>query len=168
MPDTAIVQSFHQLLQEFSPCFTAPSFSSLLTLMVGWVLNLRRHSVTETVRAAGAVGLKDITSFHRFFSRGRWLPDALGLVLVRLIVGHLLPADGPIAAVVDDSLSRHTGKRIAGAAMHRDPLASTAARVLFHWGHVWVVLGLNVTAFGKTWCLPVLARLYRTQKQCQR
>jgi hypothetical protein len=132
------------------------------------VLNLRRHTVTETVRAAGAVGLKDITSFHRFFSRGRWLPDALGLVLVRLIVEHLLPADGPIVAVVDDTLGRHTGKRIAGAAMHRDPLLSSAALVLFHWGHVWVVLSINVKAFDKTWSLPVLCRLYRTQKQCQR
>jgi len=168
MPDTAIVASFHRLLQEFSPCFTAPSFASFLTLMTGWVLNLRRHTVTETVRAAGAVGLKDITSFHRFFSRGRWLRDALGLVLIRLIVEHLLPADGPITAVADDSLGRHTGKRIAGAAMHRDPLLSSAALVLFHWGHVWVVLSINVKAFGKTWSLPVLCRLYRTQKQCQR
>jgi SRSO17 transposase len=168
MSDTAIVASFHRLLQEFSPCFTAPSFSSFLTLMTGWGLNLRRHTITETVRAAGAVGLKDITSFHRFFSRGRWLPDALGLVLIRLVVEHLLPANGPIVAVVDDTLGRHTGKKIAGAAMHRDPLLSTATRVLFHWGHVWVVLGVNVKAFGKTWCLPILLRLYRTQKQCQR
>jgi hypothetical protein len=168
MSDTTSVASFHRLLQEFSPCFTAPSFSSFLTLMTGWLLNLRRHTITETVRAAGAVGLKDITSFHRFFSRGRWLPDALGLVLVRLVVAHLVPANGPVVAVVDDTLGRHTGKRIAAAAMHRDPLLSTAARVLYHWGHVWVVLGVNVKAFGKTWCLPVLFRLYRTQKQCQR
>ena len=89
-------------------------------------------------------------------------------LLTRLIVVHLLPADGPVGAVVDDSLGRHTGKRIAAAAMHRDPLLSTAARVLFHWGHVWVVLSINVKAFGKTWSLPVLFRLYRTQKQCQR
>jgi len=109
-----------RLLQEFSPCFTAPSFSSFLTLMTGWLLNLRRHTITETVRAAGAVGRKDITSFHRFLPRGRWLPDALGLVLVRLVVEHLLPANGPIVAVVDDTLGRHTGKKIAGAAMHRD------------------------------------------------
>jgi hypothetical protein len=168
MSDTAIVASFQRLLQEFSPCFTAPSFASFLTLMSGWLLNLRRHTITETVRAAGAVGLKDITSFHRFFSRACWVPDALGLVLVRLIVEHLLSANGPVVAVVDDTLGRHTGKKIAGAAMHRDPLLSTAARVLFHWGHVWVVLGLNVHAFGKAWCLPVLFRLYRSEKQCQR
>jgi hypothetical protein len=154
MSDTAIVASFQRLLQEFSPCFTAPSFASFLTLMSGWLLNLRRHTITETVRAAGAVGLKDITSFHRFFSRACWVPDALGLVLVRLIVEHLLSANGPVVAVVDDTLGRHTGKKIAGAAMHRDPLLSTAARVLFHWGHVWVVLGL-IEAYAERWPLEV-------------
>ena len=107
MSDTAIVASFHRLLQDFSPCFTAPSFTSFLTLMSGWPLNLRRHTITETVRAAGAVGLKDITSFHRFFSRARWVPDALGLVVVRLIVEHLLSADGPVVAVVDAETRVH-------------------------------------------------------------
>ena len=92
MSDTAIVASFHTLLQHFAPCFTSPSFSSFQLLMAGWVLTLRRHTVTETVRAANAVSLKDITSFHRFFSRGRWLPDDLGLVVVRLIVEGPLPA----------------------------------------------------------------------------
>jgi hypothetical protein len=168
MSDAAIVASFQALLQDFAPCFTSPSFASFELLMIGWVLNLRRHTTTETVRAAGAVGRKDITSFHRFFSRGRWLPDEVGLVLVALIVGYLLPPQGPIWAVVDDTLGRHTGKRIAGAAMHRDPLASSATRVLFHWGHVWVVLSLNVQVFGKTWSLPVLFRLYRSEKQCRR
>jgi hypothetical protein len=168
MSDTAIVASFHSLLQCFASCFTAPSFTSFQLLMIGWVLNLRRHTTTETVRAAGAVGRKDITSFHRFFSRGRWLPDQVGLALAGLIVGYLLPAQGPIYATTDDTLNRHTGKRIAAAAMHRDPLLSTATRVLFHWGHVWVVLSLNVQAFGKTWALPVLFRLYRSKKQCQR
>ena len=69
---------------------------------------------------------------------------------------------------MDDTLGRHTGKRIAAAGMHRDPLLSTATRALFHWGHVWVVLSLNLPAFGKVWSLPVLFRLYRSKQQCQR
>jgi hypothetical protein len=50
--------------------------------------------------------------------------------------------------------------------MHRDPLLSTGKRPLFHWGHVWVVLSINVRAFDKTWALPVLFRLYRSKKRC--
>jgi len=52
------------LLQSFSPRFARPSFESFVTLMSGWVLNLRRHTVTETVRAACAVGTKHISSFQ--------------------------------------------------------------------------------------------------------
>jgi len=76
MPDEPIVSTFARMLQVFTPCFTAPSMESFVTLMAGWVLDLRRHTVTEVVRAAGAVGLKHISSYHRFFSRagGRRTP----------------------------------------------------------------------------------------------
>jgi hypothetical protein len=68
---------------------------------------------------------------------------------------------------VDDTLGRHTGKRIAGASMHRDPLLSTGRRPFFHWGHVWVVLAVEVTLFEKSWALPVLFRLHRSEKRCK-
>jgi len=139
---------------------------SFVTLMSGWVLNLRCHTVTETVRAAGAVGTKHISSFHRFFSQGRWMTDTLGLVLVHAI-DRLVDSDAALVVPVDDTLGRHTGKAISGASMHRDPLLSTGRRLFFHWGDVWVVLSINVPAFGKTWALPVLFRLYRSKKRCK-
>ncbi|MBN2574552.1 MAG: transposase [Deltaproteobacteria bacterium] len=165
MLDSCIVPSFAVLLQQFVGCFTAPSFVSFSWLASGWVLNLRRHTVTETVRAAQAVGAKHISSFHRFFSRGRWITDEVGMVMVRLVVS-LLDPKRPIVVPIDDTLGRHTGKRIAAASMHRDPLLSTGKRPFFHWGHVWVVLSINVYCFEKTWALPVLFRLYRSKKRC--
>lgn len=165
MLDVPIVASFSELLYCFFGCFTGPSFDTFHTLMSGWVLNLGRHTVTGTVRSAGAVGWKHISSFHRFFSQARWLGDELGLTLVQLVVRHL-PDDGPVVVAVDDTLGRHTGKRIAAASMHRDPLLSTGARPFWHWGHLWVVLGITIQAFDKTWCLPVLVRLYRSKKRC--
>jgi hypothetical protein len=158
MLDLGIVPSFAALLQQFTACFTAPSFVTFSWLISGWVLNLRRHTVTETVRAAQAIGLKHISSFHRFFSRGRSVTDKVGLVMVQLVLSLLSP-DAVVVAPVDDTLGRHTGKCIAAASMHRDPLLSTAKRLCFHRGHVWVVLSINVYCFGKTWMLPVRLRL---------
>jgi hypothetical protein len=66
--------------------------SSFVMLMTGWVLDLRRHTITEVVRAAGVVGVKHISSFHRFFSRGRWATDEVGMVLVALILEKLAPS----------------------------------------------------------------------------
>jgi hypothetical protein len=146
--DELIVASFAQMLQGFGACFTRPSATNFLTLMTGWVLDLRRHTITEVIRAAGAVGRKHISSFHRFFSRGRWDTDQIGFVLAALVL-HRLSATGVVRLIVDDTLGRHTGKRISGAAMHRDPLLSTGRRIFFHWGHVWVVLAIEVTLFDK-------------------
>jgi len=166
VPDATIVSSFAFVLQEFAGCFTTPSMSSFVTLMTGWVLDLRRHTVTEVVRAAGAVGSKHISSFHRFFSRGRWATDEIGLVLAALVIERLAPT-GVVRLIVDDTLGRHTGKRIAAASMHRDPLLSTGRRLFFHWGHVWVVLAVEVTLFEKSWAMPVLFRLHRSEKRCK-
>lgn len=166
MPDTPIVASFVTLLQEFSICFTSPSMISFVTLMAGWVLDLRRHTVTEVIRAAGAVGRKHISSYHRFFSRARWTTDKVGLTLAALLIERLTPK-GVIRLVVDDTLGRHTGKRISGASMHRDPLLSTGRMPFFHWGHVWVVLAIEVQLFDKSWALPVLFRLHRSEKRCK-
>jgi hypothetical protein len=139
MPDAFIVGSFVRLLQAFVPCFTAPSFPTFVRLMGGWSLATGRHTVTGVVRAANAVGWKHISTFHRFFSRGRWCTDRLGLILVRLVVERCLKPGDAIVAPVDDTLGLHTGKAIAGASMHRDPLLSTGRRPFFHWGHLWVV-----------------------------
>ena len=166
MSDPPTVASFLALLQAFAPHFTAPSYQTFLTIACGWVLALGRHTITAVVRAAGAVGHKHIRTFHRFFSKSPWQLDALGLTLVSLL-DALIPNDQPLVVAIDDTLGRHTGKKIAAASMHRDPLLSTRTKTLFHWGHVWVVLGITVHAFGKTWCLPVLFRLYRSKKRCQ-
>lgn len=167
MQDFSIVTSFATLLQGFAGCFTSPSASNFVTLMTGWVLDLRRHTVTEVVRAAGAVGKKHICSYHRFFSRGRWATDEIGLVLATLVIGQMAAGGGVIRLIVDDTLGRHTGKRIAAASMHWDPLLSTAKRLFFHWGHVWVVLAIEVTLFNKSWALPILFRLHRSEKRCK-
>jgi hypothetical protein len=62
-------------------------------------------------------------------------------------------------SLVRDFLLAHLGLGPQSAPAYRDPLLSTAKRLFFHWGHVWVVLSINVYCFGKTWALPVLLRL---------
>jgi hypothetical protein len=166
VPNTPIVSSFVALLQRFAPHFTEPTFRTFLVLACGWVLALGPHMVTTAVRGAAAMGSKHISSFHRFFSKAKWDWDALSRTLVRMI-DALVPRDESLVVTVDDTLGRHTGKKIAAASMHRDPLQSTATRVAFHWGHLWVVLGITVRLFGKNWCLPVLVRLYRSKKVCE-
>lgn len=169
MAQPSIIPSFSSLLEAFRSCFTAPSFESFRHLMVGWVLCIGRHTTTRVVQAAGVVGLKHHTSFHRFFRLARWTPDAVGVALLRLLLG-LAPPDEPLLLAVDDTLARHTGKRISSAGMHLDPLLSTATKKFFHFGHVWVVLALvvRVPRWNKAFALPVLVRLFRSEKVCRK
>lgn len=40
---------------------------------------------------AGLAGVWHHSRAHRFFAYARWHPDTVGLAVLRLIVGHLVP-----------------------------------------------------------------------------
>jgi len=159
-------ESFLAFLAVFEGSFTAPSYQRFLTMMTGWVLCVGKRTVTGVMRAAGVVGGREHSGYHRFFSRGAWDPDDVGLALLQLVLAAVVPQTGPVVLAVDDTLARHTGKHIASAGMHRDPLLSTSKRLFCHFGHNWVVLAVVVhfPRWNKSYSLPVLARLYRTTK----
>ena len=158
-------ESFLVCLAGLEGCFTAPSYQRFVTLMTGWVLCIGKHTVTGVMRAAGVVGKHEHSGYHRFFSRGVWLPEEVGLKLLGLVL-RLIPRESRIVLTLDDTLARHTGKHISSAGMHRDPLLSNAGRPFWHFGHNWVVLAVVVPfpRWGKVFSLPVLVRLYRTKK----
>jgi hypothetical protein len=149
----------------FQDCFTAPSFQRFLTLMAGWILCTSKHTITGVIRAAGVVGIREHGGYHRFFNTAAWTADEVGLALMKLIVA-MFPNITRVKLTVDDTLARHTGKHIEGAAMHHDPLLSSANKPFFHFGHQWVVLAVVVPfpRWGKVFSLPVLVRLYRPEK----
>lgn len=150
-------------LRNFECCFRAPTYRRFVVLMSGWLLCVGRHTVTGVMRAAGVVE-HDHNGYHRFFSRGIWSPDEVGLVVLSLVLRLVGPTER-VQLTLDDTLARHTGKHIAGASMHHDPLLSTGTRPFFHFGHNWVVLAVVIKMpWGKTYSLPFWARLYRSMK----
>jgi len=79
-----------------------------------------------------------------------------------------LAADQPLYLLGDDTLARKQGKCVSLAAMHHDPLLSTARKPFFSFGHVWVVLALWVPlpmGRGRGFALPLLVRLYTGTKR---
>ena len=112
--------------------------------------------------ASGAIGQHHISVFHRFFSRAPWSLDALGRVLFGLALTWI-PANQPLVALGDDTLARKSGKSIALASMHHDPLLSSARKPFCSFGHIWVVLAVWVPlpfGSGRGFALSVLFRLY--------
>src|SRR5436305_5228277 len=112
MPTIIVPDTFEPLLAAFQPCFTAPSYRTFCLLVSGWLQCRGRHTVTGLVIAAGAVGGRHISVFHRFFARAPWSLDALGRVVFTLALAWI-PPDWPLLVLVDDTLARKSGKAVA-------------------------------------------------------
>ena len=157
-----VPESFVGLLAAFASCFGAPSARTFELLVVGWVHCLGRRTITAVALASGGVGRRHVSVFHRFFSRAVWSLDDLGRVLFSLAAAWV-PADEPLYLVLDDTLARKSGKGVALASMHHDPLLSTKRKPFFSFGHVWVVLALWVPlpmGGARGFALPLAFRLY--------
>ncbi len=171
MPPLMVPESFALVLAACAPCFTAPTFQTFQYLVTGWLHCPGRHTVTGVAIAAGVAGGDDrrgwrhISVFHRFFSRARWAPDALGKVVFTLAL-RLLPEGWPIILPVDDSLARKEGKAIALGSMHHDPLLSHGRKAFSSFGHVWVVVAIwlplpfGVIGGPRGMAVPFLFRLF--------
>jgi DDE superfamily endonuclease len=162
MPEGILPPTFVLLLGAFQPCFTAPSYRTFRWLVAGWIHCRGRRTITAVALAAGAVGERHVSVFHRFFARAQWSLDAVGHVVFTLALAWL-PPDQALLVLVDDTLARKGGKAIALASMHHDPLLSTARKPFCSFGHVWVVLALWVPlpmGQARGFALPLLFRLY--------
>lgn len=162
MPEVILPSPFVGLLAAFEPCFHAPSYRTFQLLVAGWIHCVGRRTITAVAVASGGVERCHISVFQRFFSRATWSLDALGQAVFRLALAWI-PADQPLYVLIDDTLARTTGKGIALATMHHDPLLSTARKPFCSFGHVWVVLALWVPLpMGGTrgFARPVVFRLY--------
>jgi hypothetical protein len=156
--------SFLLLLQTVSPTMTAPSYHNFCVLVTGWVF-AARHTVTQLLVAAAAVGIKHHSAYHRLFAAARWSRDALGLAVFDLLARGL---GAIIFVAIDDTLARKRGLKMFGTGMHHDPLLSSRGKTITNWGHSWVVLGV-IICFplwpNRPFCLPILFRLYLNKQR---
>jgi DDE superfamily endonuclease len=144
-----------------------PSFATMRVLVAGWVLTQApMHCVTEALVVTDVARRRHWQAFHRFFSRGTWTPDALGLVVLRLV--RRLGAASPLRLVLEDTLCAKKGPAVFGLGSHLDAVRSTKKRKAFAFGHSWVVLAVVIAPpfASRPWALPVLFRLYRTEATC--
>jgi hypothetical protein len=74
---------------------------------------------------------EDWSSAYRVFERGRMDKDALFEPVISEVKDQLEP-DEPVVVVIDDTLVRKRGRKVAGTAWKRDPLGPA-----FHTNFVW-------------------------------
>jgi hypothetical protein len=135
--------AFTRVLATFRPCFTAPTFETFTMMVAGLVAQPVRRTVCGMLTGAGLVRVWHHSRAHRFFSRARWNPRQVGLVLAGLIVTCLLPAGAPVTVAIDDTLFRRRGKKVHAAGWFHDGSAAGQAKLGF--GNNWVVAAIVVT-----------------------
>lgn len=163
------LQALLLMLDTFRPALTAPGFKNFVALVAGWVRTTGTHAVTAALVATGVPGRRHHEAFHRFFSRGAWDPDEMGRLAYGVLEDLLAPG-AALRAAVDDTLAAKKGPHVFGIGCHLDAVRSTKKQKIFCFGHCWVVLTvvMPVPFSTRTWALPLLFRLYRTEKECLR
>ncbi len=146
----------------FRKCFSAPSYRMFIALIVGWVLTVGRHTVSQVILTMRLHESKHFASIYRFLGKARWQASPVSYCLFRLLVGAFHPRGGEIVAVTDDTLNKHCGRSICGAGWQHDGSASTRSEQKGY-GVCFVIMGLAVRLPGisdRVFCLPYAARLW--------
>src|SRR5262245_12449364 len=136
--------SWSGLLTAFQGCFTAPSFATFAALASGMVAAPTRRTVSGMLIAAGMSRMWHHSRAYWFFRRARWSAEQVGLVLARLVIDQLLPADAAVELAVDDTLFRRSGRKVYGAGWHHDGAAKGPGKNRIAWGNCWVIVGIEV------------------------
>jgi hypothetical protein len=155
--------SLLRVLDPFRPRFTTPTFATFVTLLAGMVAWPAHRTVCGMLAGAGLAGVSHHSRAHRFFATARWRPDAVGLTVLRLIVGHLLPIGGPLLVAVDDTMFRRSGRKVHAAHWGYDGSLKVAkGNQKLSRGNTFVVAAVVVTLpfLDRPIALPVLARLW--------
>lgn len=153
----------------WAPVLTEPTFANLAVLLRGAVLASGPRTVTGCLAAAWPWVRKHWSVYENVARRAR-LPM---LVMARglfLLVLALLPGNGVIELVVDETLVRRYGPWVVGVGMHRDAVRSSQRRVEVSPGHKWVTLGvvMRLAFLRCPVAFPLLCVAYCTRKHARR
>ena len=151
--------------QAFSFAFTHPTYQRFLTLILGLILTMGRRTVSHSLLSVRPLLHGHWSNYHRLYSHARFSMWKLGMALSRQVIA-LLPRDGPVWLVVDETLDTKSGNHVWAKATHRDPKRSSRSVVNFTFGHQWLVMCVLVRLPGvnRPWALPILCGLCQSPK----
>ncbi len=161
LPDPII-----QVLLHFRPVFSRPTWHKALVLVIGTILARGRRTVTAALKQMGLQDDKDFTLFHQVLNRANWSCLTLGRLLLQLLVSTFVEAGGTVEIVIDETLERRWGCKIAKRGQYRDNLQSSKGQSVSTSGLRWVVMMLVVQVpwTCRVWALPFFSVLATTPK----
>jgi hypothetical protein len=161
LPEVSLPMSMRRLVDAFAGCFTAPSLVVFTAMLVGMIAQSGQKTVCGMLAGAGLAQRWSHDRVHRFFAGAVWSIDAVGLVVLDLVVTHLLEPEVPIVVAVDDTAHRRRGPKVHGASWIHDGSAPSRNKLAF--GHRWVIVGVVawLPFLTRPVCLPVACRRWQ-------
>jgi len=157
----------------FTNCFSAPSFRIFVLLVVGWVLTVGRHTLSQVILTMELHEFRHFASIYRFVDKGSWAVDWISRCLFLIMVETLVAEGLDVLAVLDDTLNKHRGPEICGAGWQHDgsapkrPGKKGEKGKQTGYGVCFVLMGLAIRLPGisdRVFCLPYAARLWWPKK----
>lgn len=157
------------ILSAFQPYLSAPAFSKAVLLICGVIMTPGRRTVASALRAVGRDQESTFGKYHRLLSRDRWSPLLLSKVLLFMLLCAFVGPDRPLELVVDETLERRQGRKLAYKAWYRDPVRSTGAQTVTTPAIRWLCLCVLVTVpwSQRKWALPFCTVPCCSEKNCQ-
>jgi hypothetical protein len=150
---------FVRLLQTFVAAFTRPTFAHAVVLLYGAILAPGRRTVAAALRAVGLRDERHFTSYHRVLNRAVWSPLLVSRLLLGVIAATLLAPDAPLMLLIDATLVRRTGRRIAWKGRFHDAVRSQPGHTRTSEGVHWLCAAVLVRVpwSDRPWALPFLS-----------
>ena len=153
--------SLDAMLGRVSAGVMTPASSAMFAaLVVGSIRQTGERTVCGMLKGAGLAGRVRHQRAHRFLSHARWSERALGLAAASEAVATL-DEHAPVEVVVDGSLYRRWGRKVAGCGWYHDPTAN-ADRPVTAWGNSFVIASILTRPqfMQRPVALPVLATMH--------
>jgi hypothetical protein len=153
------------LLAPFAPLFSRRVWRSAVLLAAGAILAPGARTVAAALRVMGLAHDRRFERYHRVLNRAAWSSQAVGRVLLEILVMTFAP-EGPLVIGVDETLERRRGKKIAAKGIYRDAVRSSHEHFVKASGLRWVCLMLLVPLpwARRVWALPFLTALAPSER----
>ncbi len=165
-PPNAIVP----ILQPFSTLFQQRTWTKAQILLVGAILSPRKRTITSALRIMGLSDDSGFAKYHHVLNRAVFSPLQLSRVMLLLVVQRLAQRDETLVFGIDETIERRWGRRIKARGIYRDAARSSESHLVKASGLRWISLMwlANIPWAHRTWALPVITALARSERYHQR
>jgi hypothetical protein len=130
------------VLHHFAPVFSERVWDWAQVLVMGAILAPRQRTVCAALRAVGRGQERQFQNYHRVLNRANWLGMEASRILLGLLLGVFVSADGVILLGADDTIERRRGEKIAAKGHYRDSSKSSDKQSVSSEGLRWMSLML--------------------------